>query len=468
MTATTNRVAVVGGGIAGLAAAWELVGRLPALDVTVYEAAPQIGGKLRVGELAGHAVDVGAEALLIRRPEGRRLIESLGLDDDLVAPLTLSAGIRARGSNHAIPRRTLMGIPGDLDALAAAGILSAAGLSRVAAEARLPPLAPLSADVAVGRLVRERMGDELAERVVEPLLGGVYAGDPDRLSLVATAPALYHQLRSGGSSLVAAAARLTDAGGSPPAEVFASLRGGLGTLAPALASRLPDVRTGTTVREIVRTEAGFRLTIGSTAQAQAVDVDAVVIATPAAKAARLLRGVARSAATELDRIDTASVAIVSLAYRDAEPPPGSGLLIGSGQGFTVKAITVTSHKWPGAEPGLTLLRASIGRVGDTSSLQRDDDELVGLAAREVGALLGVSSTPIDHLVTRWGGGLPQYDVGHGDRVARIRTGVEGVPGLAMAGASYEGIGVPACIASGTAAADRVIDFLARGGPAVDG
>jgi oxygen-dependent protoporphyrinogen oxidase len=326
-------------------------------------------------------------------------------------------------------------------------------------ETDLEPLAPLVDDVAVGALVRSRMGEEVVARLVDPLLGGVYAGRADELSLQATMPALAVRLRAGAPSLLDAAAASTPVpvASANPAPVFVSLRGGLGRLPQALAnSGRFEVRTGVTVTTIERTPTGFALTTGSRADPQRIEADAVIVATPAPKAARLVDLVAPTAVADLAAIESASMAIVTFAFRDVAPPPGSGLLIGSDEGFAVKAVTVSSQKWPLDDGGLTLLRASIGRIDQTQELQRGDDELIALALRELQPLLGVRGVPVDATVTRWGGGLPQYRVGHLDRVARIRAAVAAVPGLAICGAAFDGVGIPACIAAARLAAAQVL------------
>jgi oxygen-dependent protoporphyrinogen oxidase len=444
------RIAVVGGGISGLTAAWTLA--RGGADVVLLEAAPRVGGKLRVEPVAGIPVDVGAEAILVRRPEAVELLAELGLAGETIAPLTLAARLRVGGGLHPIPARTTMGVPGDLDALRASGALTEHALERVAAEPASDPLPPLTDDVAIGQLVRARLGNEVADRLVEPLLGGVYAGRADRLSLRATVPALAAAL-AGGGSLVGAAASLAPAPGAGGGPVFTALRGGVGRLPDALAaSGAFEVRTGVTVRAIERTGTGFTLTSGAVPVPERMRVDAVVIATPPAKAARLLPALAPVAAAELAAIESASMAVISLAYADIELPEGSGLLVGIREGLAVKGVTISSQKWPMDTGGLTLLRASVGRAGEEQLLQRSDEQLVALVRSELVALLGIDADPVDARVTRWGGGLPQYGVGHLERVARIRSAVAAVPGLAVCGAAYDGVGIPACIASARAAA----------------
>jgi oxygen-dependent protoporphyrinogen oxidase len=453
---------VVGAGISGLAAAW--YSAEAGYSVVVLEGSPVVGGKLRLGEIAGIPVDVGAEAVLTARPEGVDLIEAAGLGGERIAPLTTAARVRAGGASHVLPAKTMMGVPSDLDAVRESGALSPAGLATLAQEPALEPLAPLTHDVSVGRLVRTRLGDEVADRLVEPLLGGVYAGRADDLSLRATMPRLAQRLEAGGSLLEAARA-VTDAGTRAPTtdSIFTSLRGGVGRLPGTLAGAGRfAVRTGVTVRAIRRTAAGFALDCGAVPASEVVEADAVVVAVPAAKAARLLRDIAPSAAGELAEIDSASMAIVSFAFAGVEAPPGSGLLVGAGERLAVKAVTLSSQKWP-LPTDLTLLRASVGRIGEPVALQLDDGELTDLVRHELRVLLGIDATPVDSLVTRWGGGLPQYAVGHVERIARVRTAVAAVPGLAVCGAAFDGVGIPACIAAAKDAVSRVVtDGTTRG------
>jgi oxygen-dependent protoporphyrinogen oxidase len=223
-----------------------------------------------------------------------------------------------------------------------------------------------------------------------------------------------------------------------------------------------EIRTRTTVRELHRTPDGWRLVVGSTRDPQEVLADAVVLAVPAAPTARLLRPHAPAAASDLAQIRYSSMAVVALAFPGAafpQPPAGSGFLVPPVEGRSVKAVTFTSSKWgwyADRAPGLVLLRASVGRLGEEPVLQRDDADLVDLVLADLADLLGVTDPPVDARVSRWGGGLPQYTVGHLERVARIRAAVETLPGLAVAGAQYDGVGIPACVASGEQAAAALL------------
>ncbi|PXY33652.1 protoporphyrinogen oxidase [Prauserella coralliicola] len=464
------RVAVVGGGISGLTAAYRLRKRLgDTARITVCEAAPLLGGKLRTVELAGRPFDIGAEAFLARRPEGLALAREVGLADELTHPAAASATVRAGGRTLPLPRGTLMGVPATGDAVA--GVLSEEGRGRVEAESRLPGLALPERDVSLGGLLRERFGDELVDRLVDPLLGGVYAGGADGLGLRATMPGLAAAVDAGASSLTEAAAAQLPASPST-APVFATLTGGLGTLAERLAKEAAaDVRLGVPVRALRRLpEGGWRLTLGAAAPAHApqdaeLDADAVVLAVPAPAASRLLAGVAPAAAEALAGVELASMAVVGLALPPGtELPRASGLLIGErerradGTPFAAKAFTFSARKWPhhAADGAPVLIRGSVGRFGEAERLRATDEELLRLVREDLAELTGVTAEPVDAVVQRWGGGLPQYGVGHLDRVARVERAVAEVPGLAVAGAALHGVGVPACIATADAAVRRVV------------
>jgi protoporphyrinogen/coproporphyrinogen III oxidase len=470
-------VAIVGAGISGVAAAFFLRDR--GLSVTVLEGSPRLGGKLAVSEVAGIAVDEGAEALLARRPEGTDLIAAVGLADDLVQPGTTSAGIWTRGRLHPLPKRQFLGVPADLDELESSGILSAAGLARARDDLRLPPT-PRDGDVPVASYIGARFGPELVDRLVDPLLGGVYSGRSGELSYEATMAPLAQASRQHRSLAEAAGSLLPApgaAGGTTPARpVFTTLSSALGRLPAAVADRSGSiVRTGAMVRELAWSgkgngdaDGGWRLTIGPTRAPEWLDADAVILAVPARPASRLLAGVAGagSAAAALGEIDYASMAIVTLAYPgDAFPrrPEGSGYLVPAVDGRAVKAVTFSTVKWPhlrdAGRAGLEIIRCSVGRVGEEALLQRDDRELAELAAADLADATGVRGAPAGVRVTRWGGGLPQYTVGHLERVARIRAGVAARPGLAVCGAAYDGVGIPACIASARLAADQVLAYL---------
>jgi oxygen-dependent protoporphyrinogen oxidase len=472
---TTAHVVVIGGGIAGLAAAFFL--KDEPVRVTVLEGSPRLGGKLSASEVAGVAMDEGAEALLARRPEGIELITAAGLGADLVPAGVTSSAIYTRGALRPLPRRQFMGVPADLDELAATGVISAEGVARARDES---PRRAEAGDVSVTEYIGSRLGVEIVDRLVDPLLGGVYAGRSEDLSFNATLAPLAaatrtHAALTGAAasllppapaSVPASAAATSGGAGAKPAPVFVSLTTGLGALPEAIAKASgADVRTNAVVRELSRTQAGWRLTVGSAADPEYLDADAVILATPAAPAARLLKGTAREAAARLAEIPYASMAIVTLAFRAADFPvqQRSGYLVPAVDGRAVKAATFSTVKWPhlAAQAPVHVVRCSVGRSGDVAVLQRDDEDLAALAAAELSGAMGITAKSVAQRVTRWGGGLPQYNVGHLDRVAGIRAAVARQPGLAVAGAAYDGVGIPACVATARAAADQVTAYLGR-------
>jgi oxygen-dependent protoporphyrinogen oxidase len=248
--------------------------------------------------------------------------------------------------------------------------------------------------------------------------------------------------------------------------VFATVEGGLSRLVAAVAEASgATIRLGLPVRELRRTPTGWQLVVGPTRDPELIDADAVVLAVPARPASRLLSGVDAAAAAEVAGIEYASIALVTLVLPPTVLPAGSGALIPATSGLATKAVTFVNQKWPGLErPGAgrggpadaTVVRASIGRYGDEAVLQRDDADLAELVRAELGAVLGPLPVPVAAKVNRWGGALPQYAVGHLDRVRRARSALKGHPTLALAGAAYDGVGIPLCIGSGETAADQVV------------
>jgi oxygen-dependent protoporphyrinogen oxidase len=463
----SEHVVVVGGGIAGLAAAHRLLGR--GARVTVLEASDRIGGKLLTGEIAGARVDLGAESMLARRPEAVDLAREAGLGDRLQPPATATASLWTRGALRPMPKGHVMGVPGSASALA--GVVSEEGLRRIERDADLPRT-EVGEDIAVGEYVAARLGREVVDRLVEPLLGGVYAGDAYRISLRLAVPQLYAAARTHTSLTEAVReiqARAAAAGQTGP--VFMGIDGGVGQLPLAVAesvtARGGEILTGTPVTELRRTaaagsgvgeppRAAWRVVAGD----RVLHADAVVLALPAPAAAALLRAEAPAAAAELAAVEYASMALVTLAYRSdgITLPEGSGFLVPPVDGHTIKASTFASRKWgwiADQDPGLLVLRTSVGRYGETEVLGRSDADLVQVSRHDLREATGLDAEPVETRVTRWDDGLPQYPVGHHARVARVREHVGKLPGLAVCGAAYDGVGIPACIASAYAAVDRI-------------
>ncbi|EST34485.1 protoporphyrinogen oxidase [Streptomyces roseochromogenus subsp. oscitans DS 12.976] len=454
---------MIGAGVAGLAAAHRLLGR--GARVTVLEAADRVGGKLLPGEIAGVRVDLGAESMLARRPEAVTLAREVGLAERLQPPATATASIWTRGALRPMPKGHVMGVPGTAAALS--GVLSAEGLARIERDADLPRT-EVGDDVAVGEFVAARLGREVVDRLVEPLLGGVYAGDAYRISMRSAVPQLFQAARTH-ASLTEAVREIQAkaAANQQTGPVFMGIEGGVGTLPLAIAdsvrARGGEIRTGTPVTGLrVEASGGWRITTGE----RVLHADAVIVAVPAPAAARLLRAESPEAAAELAAVEYASMALVTLAYRRSalDLPEGSGFLVPPVDGRTIKASTFASHKWgwiAEEDPDVVVLRTSVGRHGETEILQRDDAALVEVSRHDLREATGLDAVPLETRVTRWTDGLPQYPVGHHARVARVREQVAKLPGLAVCGAQYDGVGIPACIVSAYAAVDQLDGDLSR-------
>ncbi|WNI21745.1 protoporphyrinogen oxidase [Streptomyces sp. ITFR-16] len=458
---TPGHVVVIGGGIAGLAAAQRLLAS--GVRVTLLEATARLGGKLMTGEVGGVRVDLGAESVLARRPEAVALARSVGLGDRLQPPATATAALWTRDALRPMPKGHVMGVPGDPAVLG--DVLSPEGLARIARERDLAPTA-VGDDVAVGAYVADRLGREVVDRLVEPLLGGVYAGDAYRISLRAAVPQLFEVARQGGS-LLDGVTRIQEqaAARQQTGPVFQGIEGGIGTLPDAVADAVRagggTVLTETPVLGLTRTAEGWDVRTDT----GVVTADGVVLATPAWSASTLLAAESPAASAELAGVEYASMALVTMAFRrsDVAGVPAldgrSGFLVPPVDGRTIKAATFSTRKWrwvDASAPDLFLLRTSVGRYGEEDHLHREDGELVDVSLSDLAAATGLAARPVDTEVTRWIGGLPQYPVGHFVRVARIREEIAKLPALRVCGAVYDGVGIPACIASAHRAADEII------------
>jgi oxygen-dependent protoporphyrinogen oxidase len=458
-----THVVVVGGGIAGLAAAHEAAAL--GASVTLVERDERVGGKLRTAPFAGRLVDDGADAFLLRVPWAADLCRELGIEDELVHPAAREAYVWSRGALRPLPPQ-LMGVPTDLDALEASGLVSAAGLAR-AREDLSAPATPPGADETVAAVVGRRLGDEVVDRLVDPLVGGINAGDTRALSLAAVVPQLDAAARDGAhaSLIEACRARMADAGpGGPP--VFASPVGGMGRIPEAIAAGLgeTDVRTGRSVGVLEPDGRGWRVHLSD---GTAVEADGVVLATPAGSTADLLAPLpgGAEAASLLAGVEYTSVAIVVLAFpldHLGRALDRSGFLVPRVEPMALTACSWSSTKWAHLAPeggdGTAVLRASAGRYGDQRALDLDDVDLTARLLDDLEQAMAVTGAPSEVRVNRWPGSFPQYAPGHLDRIDAVERALPS--GLAVAGAALRGVGVPACIRSGREAAARVVPATA--------
>lgn len=457
------RVVIVGGGLAGLATAHHLLRARPDLDLTVLDGGDRPGGKVRRAQVGGVTVDVGAESVVASSVAARELINDLGLGDRLVLPEPVPASIWSRGRRHPVPGRSFMGVPGPQTQVE--GLLDEGEARRAAQPA---PFVLEGQDVSVAQAVGSVYGKAVVDRIVEPLLGGVYAGRVERLSLRATMPALWSAMAAGLPMSQAVASLLPAPTPNPPARVV-GLTGGISGLVDALVRGITAaggrIESGALVRRLLRGPTGWQIVSGATVAPQLREADVVVLATPAAPTSRLLSDHAPGASSALSGIEYASMAVMTIALPAALAPklPGSGFLVPAVEGHTIKASTFSAAKWAWvreASDEVVLLRASAGRVGEVATLQRDDEELVASALAEIAHALGSQlPTPVDTHVQRWGGGLPQYDLGHTGRVAAVRAAVAGLPGLEVIGAAYDGVGIGAVLTSAATTANTIVNAL---------
>lgn len=454
---------VVGGGITGLVAAHTLLrAEGPSRPrVTLLEADGRLGGKIRSEPLAGQAVDVGAESLLARVPAALELCRELGIERELVTAGETAISVWARGRLRGLPSGILGGLPDGLGPVLRSGILSPAGVARASLDLVFPR-SPADGDRAVGELVERRLGRQALDRLVDPLLGTIYATSCDSLSVRATAPQLDAIAREHRSLILGLRAAKQPAPRAGP--LFVTLPGGLERIVTRLSEELgeAELRRGVRARLLKHAPEGrYRLTVSD---GEPLLADGVVIAVPAYQAARILSAIGLTAASELQSIGYSSTVVVTLRYPgSAAPGPlhGSGFLVPQGERRLLGACTWLSAKWPHlAATGEIWLRCSIARASIASALGLDDATLIARVTDELREAMALSGMPLSAHVTRWEHALPHYEPGHLDRVARIEQQLDRLPGVTLAGAAYRGMGVPQCIMQGRAAADRVLATVA--------
>lgn len=448
---------IVGGGITGLAAAHRLAeANAPFLLV---EADSRLGGKIVTEHVDGFVIEGGPDCFLAAKPAGIALVRALGLESRLrgTDPARRRTYVRRAGRLYPLPEGISGLVPSRVGPLLRTRVLSLTGRLRAGWEALLPGRGP-DEDESIARFVTRRFGVEAYDWLVEPLLSGIYAGDGEALSLAATFPQLPKLEREQGSILRAMLRRRDVNPGGAPAG-FVTPAGGLSEIVDALAARLPAsaVRCGTAVTEIARRAATYRVTL---ADRTTIVAERLLLATPAHLSAGLLMPLDENLARELDAIPFVSTATVSLAFpASAVPRPldGYGYVSPRAEGGSIVACTWTSNKFPDRVPaGSVLVRFFIGRSGREAAASAPDETLVGLAAAELAQLSGVTAPPTLARVFRWHRSMPQYILGHTARLERIGRLATAHSGLMLAGASYRGVGIPDCIASGWAAAQAAL------------
>lgn len=457
------RIAVIGGGIAGLTAAWKLRRELGAqANIVLAEAYGRLGGKLKTVNFSTGPVDMGAEAYLGINRNFTQLIEELGLADQLRQSSGLSSGLLVEGHLVDIPRGTLMGIP--RDGVSVEAVVGAAGAQRIDAERRGQPMTWNSGDdTTVGQLVEARLGRVVVDRLVSPLLGGVYSCTADDLGVRATLPDLAAELDVRGAQgpfflldAVDAVLERRQATATGKGPGFLSLDGGYRSLAEALATEAaPEVMLNTGIEHIGRSDKGWYIDpLG--------EFDAVIIATPAPTASVLLKDMASEASEILGNVELASSVVVGMRMdSDAGLPLRSGVLLGQDAPTDAKAFTFSSRKWPHlAQRGGAVVRASFGTFRQPWYLDVDDRALLAYAIDDLQKVTGERKHPREFFVQRWWGGLPRYGVGYREGIDRAYEQLKDIRGLALAGSMLNGVGVPATAETGLKAAEEILQEMA--------
>jgi oxygen-dependent protoporphyrinogen oxidase len=464
-----SHVVVIGGGIAGLAAAYRLTQIAPEPAITLIESDPRLGGKILTERVDGFVIEGGPDTFLSLKAGGLDLCRELGLENRLHGT---NEKIRRtyvmRGNKlHELPEGLTGLIPSRFGPMARTSLISPLGKLRMGLEVLIPPR-EADGDETLAAFVERRLGRELYDRLIEPLMGGIYAGDGEQLSLASTFPELRQtELKHGGLIKGMLAARKK----APPSKptrnkrsVFLTPTTGLAEIVEALEARLnganAEIRRGTRVVGVEAASPGYQARLESSESLQA---DAIIFATPAFITADLIANLDPPLATALRAIPYVSTATVSVAYSLADIPrplDGYGYIIPRAEGRAILACTWTSTKFPHRAPeGFGLIRAFVGRAGQEGALDGADDDLFAIVRDELRRTLGITAPPVLHRIFRWPKAMPQYTLGHLDRLAVIERRLAAHPGLFVAGNAFRGIGIPDCVASGEAAADKARVFL---------
>jgi oxygen-dependent protoporphyrinogen oxidase len=455
-------VVVIGGGITGLAAAHHLAESGKEVEFVLLESGDRLGGKLESLDLDGLKLEAGADSFVVRKPWAVDLCHRLGLEDRVIIPAASGASVWTGRMLVPLPDRSAFGVPAGAHELARWRGLSSRAKLRALADLVRPPRRSRE-DESLAALARRRLGRDAARVLVEPLLGGLHAGDTERLSVQATFPELAEWERDHGSLIRAARRALSKEAerGRGRKPLFASLWGGLEVLASTLAERIGRhrIRLRTRVSMIGRDGAAYTVDAGDEDSHPGV----VILATPAYESATLLASTNPAASRELFEIPYASTAVVALAYpqgtADRLPEEGTGFVVPAGEGM-ITACTWYSRKWPHETFGdRAVVRCFVGTAGAEQALELPDAELASAADLEVQAAWPIGAVAEAWKVARWPRSMPQYEVGHLDRLERIEAALAGTPGIFLAGSAYRGVGIADCVRQGQEAANRALGYL---------
>ncbi|SDJ88323.1 protoporphyrinogen oxidase [Sediminibacillus albus] len=464
--ANDKQIVIIGGGITGLTAAYYLQKQIDEqqlpYQVRLVEASDRLGGKIKSVKKDGYTFERGPDSFLIRKPSAAKLAKEVGLEDQLIKNGTGQSYILVGDKLHKMPSGSFMGIPTQVRPFLFSSVFSTKGKLTAGLDL-IKPKGKQASDQSLGLFFRRRFGDELVENLVEPLLSGIYAGDIDNLSLMATFPNFYEleqEHRSLVKGLRKTVPKKKKTKDKKPS-MFYSLENGLESLVDAVERRLKNgtLIKGVSVDHIERKNESYHLLLGS---GEVLKADTIVMAAPHFAAQRML--------SQYDFMDpfkemsATSVANVTLAF-DASAIKkdfnGTGFVVSRNSDYRITACTWTHKKWPKSTPdGKVLLRCYVGRPGDEQVVDLPDETVVDIVMKDLKKIMDITEAPEFTVVSRWKNAMPQYSVGHKDRLNQVRDHMrETLPGVFLAGSSYEGIGIPDCIDQGEEAVDKVLAFL---------
>ncbi|AIE59270.1 protoporphyrinogen oxidase [Bacillus methanolicus MGA3] len=464
-----RKVVIIGGGITGLTAAYYLQKEarekgLP-LDVKIIEASHRLGGKMQTVVRDGYIIERGPDSFLARKQSARRLAKEVGMEDKLVNNSTGKSFVLAKNRLHPMPGGSIMGIPTQIAPFITTGLFSAIGKVRAAADFVLPRSNPAK-DQSLGQFFRRRLGDEVVENLIEPLLSGIYAGDIDQLSLMATFPQFY-EVEQKYRSLILGMKKVTPAQPKNTGQngkskgIFLTFTTGLQSFAEAIETKLEpgSVLKGIKVELVTKKDKGYELKLNN---GQLIFADSIVSAAP--------HQVLPSVFSQYEFFDilkempSTSVATVALAFpKEAieKDIDGTGFVVSRKSDYTITACTWTHKKWPHTTPeGKVLLRCYVGRAGDETVVDLSDDQIIKIVLDDLNKIMNITAEPEFAVISRWKDSMPQYTVGHKQRIDTIKRHVaEELPGVFIAGSSFEGLGLPDCIDQGEAAVEKVLSYF---------
>ncbi|MBJ8053848.1 protoporphyrinogen oxidase [Bacillus cereus] len=462
-----KKVVIIGGGITGLTTMYNLQKEireknLP-IDALLIEASGKLGGKIQTVQKDGFTIERGPDSFLARKKSAAKLVKELGLDAELVNNKAGQSFVLVNNRLHKMPSGSMMGIPTQITPFLFSGLFSPIGKLRAGFDLLMPRSKPVS-DQSLGQFFRHRLGNEVVENLIEPLLSGIYAGDIDEMSLMSTFPQIYqieqeHRSISLGMRTLASKQEKAEL----KKGIFKTVKNGLESIVESLEVKIPNdmIMKGTRIEKVAKLGDSYTITLSN---GKEMEADAIVVAAPHKvlpsmfaqyKQFRFFRN-----------IPSTSVANVALAFpksaiqRDID---GTGFVVSRNSDYTITACTWTHKKWPHTTPeGKTLLRCYVGRPGDEAIVEQTDEEIVQLVLEDLQKTMDITEDPEFTIVSRWKEAMPQYTVGHKERMKKLTTFMENeLPGVYLAGSSYAGSGLPACIEQGELAAHCVLSHLEK-------